>query len=141
MNSGNVYEEVYEVLGLMAPQTVMKIPLHILEKIKEIRNPNYKTKIDSNDIFNENNISKEAVDILCWLNYSFIIDEKRKASIDRIVEEKTRTRYNPETIFRKREEITPSNVENAAIDIVPDKESIIKKIINKIKSIFNKKDG
>lgn len=58
MISSNTYEEVYEVLSYMDKITVMKIPDFILKKIKDNRNVDYKTKINKNDIFNEQNLFK-----------------------------------------------------------------------------------
>lgn len=82
MISSNTYEEVYEILSYMDKITVMKVPEEILNTIKKKRNVNYKTKIDKNDIFNEENISKEAIDFLCWIDYKYWMDENRKIKID-----------------------------------------------------------
>lgn len=84
MISSNAYEEIYEILGYMDKITVMKIPDNILKNIKKRRNPNYKTKIEKDNIFDEKNISKEAVDILCWLDYTYWMSKERKLEIDRI---------------------------------------------------------
>ena len=101
MISSNTYEEVYEILRYMDKFTVMKIPETILNKILKNRNSNFKTQIDKNDIFNEENVSKEAIDFLCWLAYKFWINENRKIEIDKIkfekmqkAEEEKRKTYN-----------------------------------------------
>ena len=75
MISGNTYEELYEVLRYMDKPTVMKIPESILRNILEKRNKEFETRIDKNDLFKEENMSKEAVDILCWLEYKFLMSE------------------------------------------------------------------
>ena len=56
MISADTYEELYEILSLMDKVTVMKVPIDILNTIKEQRNPEYQTNIDKTDIFNENKI-------------------------------------------------------------------------------------
>lgn len=66
MVSSNTYKELYEILSYMDKMTVMKIPMDILQNIKKHKNNNYKTKIDKNDIFNENNVSQETIDLLCY---------------------------------------------------------------------------
>lgn len=66
MVSSNTYKELYEILSYMDKITVMKIPMDILQNIKNRKNNNYKTKIDKNDIFNENNVNRETIDLLCY---------------------------------------------------------------------------
>ena len=84
MISPNSLEEVYEVLSLMDKLSVMKIPEETLTFIIKSRNSNFKTQIDKNDIFNEENISKEAMDLLCYFDYHFWIDEDKRKEVDRI---------------------------------------------------------
>lgn len=66
MISSNTYKELYEILSYMDKVTVMKIPLEILQNIKKYKNNCYKTKIDKKDIFNEKNVNKETIDLLCY---------------------------------------------------------------------------
>lgn len=66
MISSNTYKELYEILSYMDKITVMKIPLEILQNIKKYKNNNYKTKIDKKDIFNEKNVNRETIDLLCY---------------------------------------------------------------------------
>ena len=74
----DVYEELYEVLSNMDKATVMKIPEDILNKIITQRNTSFKTAIDDDNLFNENNISKEAMDLLCWIDYNYWTSPERK---------------------------------------------------------------
>ncbi len=66
MISSNTYKELYEILSYMDKITVMKIPLEILQNIKKYKNNYYKTKIDKKDIFNEKNVNRETIDLLCY---------------------------------------------------------------------------
>ena len=66
MITSKTYKEVYEILSYMDKITVMKIPIEILENIKKKKDNNYITQIDKKDIFNEKNVSKEAIDLLCY---------------------------------------------------------------------------
>ena len=65
------YAEVFEILKYMDRNIVMKIPLDIIELFSQNKNDNYKSKIDHNDIFNKNNISKKALNILALLNINY----------------------------------------------------------------------
>ncbi len=80
----DVYEELYEVLSNMDKATVMKIPEDILNKIITQRNTTFKTSIDEDDLFNENNISKAAMDLLCWIDYNYWASPERKKAVDDI---------------------------------------------------------
>lgn len=107
MISANTYEELYEILSFMDKTTVMKVPIDILNTIKEQRNPEYQTKIDKNDIFNENNVDKETIDLLCYLDYHYWMDADKKAEVDKIrkqmlqEEKKKIEQYNPNDLFKK----------------------------------------
>lgn len=65
MVTSRTYKELYEILSYMDKVTVMKIPIEILQTIKKKKDNKYITKIDKKDIFNEKNVSKETIDLLC----------------------------------------------------------------------------
>lgn len=65
MITSKTYKELYEILSYMDKVTVMKIPIEILQTIKKKKDNRYITKIDKNDIFNEKNVNRETIDLLC----------------------------------------------------------------------------
>ena len=67
MISAKTYKELYEILSYMDKVTVMKIPISILQTIKNKKDNRYITKIDKNDLFNEHNVNRETIDLLCYL--------------------------------------------------------------------------
>ena len=144
MVSSNTYEEIYEILSYMNKSTVMKVPENILKNISEKRNKNFKTKIDKNDLFNEENASKEAIDILCWIEYKFWMDNGRKNEIDRIkiskltdIEKEKYEKYNPDNIFEKKN--TEENKQINDIKLVEIKEtSWFKRALEKILEFFGR---
>lgn len=108
MISEDTYEEVYEVLYYMDKLTVMKIPRDILNEIIEKRNSKFKTRINKDDIFNQDNISKEALDVLCWLDFNYWMDSNKKEEIRKInykkislEEENKKKLYTYGDIFKK----------------------------------------
>lgn len=145
MVSSNTYEEIYEILSYMDKLTVMKVPENILKNISEKRNKNFKTKIDKNDLFNEENASKEAIDILCWIEYKFWMDNGRKNEIDRIkisklteIEKEKYEKYNPDNIFKKKN--TEENKQINDVQLIEIKEtSWFKRALDKILKIFGRK--
>ena len=84
MISGDTYEEVFQVLKHMDKVSVMRIPENILNNIIKNRNSNFKTNIDKNDIFNQNNISSSAMDVLCCISYNYWMDICEKDLINQI---------------------------------------------------------
>ncbi len=141
MISGNTYEELYEVLRYMDKPTVMKIPESILRNILEKRNKEFETRIDKNDLFKEENMSKEAVDILCWLEYKFLMSEENKKEIDKIknrkLKEMENKNYDLNNLFKKKE-IAEAHINN--IQLIEKKEkSWLKKILDNIIKFFARK--
>ena len=139
MISGDVYEEVYEVLMCMNDAAVNKIPKDIFNNIKEKRNIHFYTKINKKDIFNKNNISKEAMDFLCYLDYNYWMNDENKKKVRDInsqrklaEEEEKLKKYNPDNIFKNRNDVVKNEESNTSI-IELKKEGFFKKIINKIK--------
>ena len=138
MISGETYEELYEILGQMDKVTVMKIPEDILNNINSKRNKDFKTKIDKYDLFNEENIRKETVDLLCWLDYNYWMNNERKEKVKKIIsknlEEENdykREKYNPEKIFETTDIDNNSKLKNQELTEIP-KDSFF----TKLKKIF-----
>ena len=135
MINANTYAEVYKILSYMDKMTVMKIPIELLKIIKNNRNENYKTLVDKNDIFNMKNISDETRHVLAWLDVNYWMSEEKEKHLKEIYYKKQTFLYNSEDIFEnKRSEKVDQLANNTKI--VEYKESIVIKIINKIKNIF-----
>ena len=66
MITSKTYKELHEILSYMDKITVMKIPIEILQTIKKNKDDRYITQIDKNDIFNEKNVNRETIDLLCY---------------------------------------------------------------------------
>lgn len=137
MINADVYSEVYEILSHMNKSTVMKVPFEILELIKENRNIDYISKINKEDLFNLNNISKDTVNVLAWLDVNYWMSNEKK--------EKLKLQFKDDIRTSKVEEISNSeNVKRENNKITTDKnqikiykEPIIYKIINKIREFIN----
>ena len=50
-NMSIAYAEVFEILGYMDKELVMKIPIELLQVFKNKRSTTFKSKINKNDIF------------------------------------------------------------------------------------------
>lgn len=105
IQEGKMTEEGF----LMDKLTVMKIPEEILRTINEKRNKEYITRIDKNDIFNEKNVSKSVLDLICYFEYNYWMDDIKKHEIDEIHKRKfekneaeKRKKYNYNNLFSKK---------------------------------------
>ena len=136
------YTEVYEILGCMDKLQVMKVPLKTLNKIKDNRKKDYITKVDKNDIFNKNNISREALSILAYLNLNYWVDQNKKKVLTKLfinneqkIEIEKRKLYNNENIFKNRKKAYIGSISEET-DMIKYKENIFIRIIKILKSVF-----
>lgn len=125
--SSNCYQEVFEVLRNMNKTDVMSIPIEILQIIKNKRNKNFVTRIDKNDLFNEKNISSEAMDFLCWLYFNYLIEEKEQNKLINYYYTPKRE-FNYNELFDKNIFQNKSNEEQTNITVYNEKKSFIEKI-------------
>ena len=61
-------QESYKIIEKMGKQYFLLIPVDVRNKIESIRNKNYKFEYDENKTLEEQNIQKETMDILSYLN-------------------------------------------------------------------------
>lgn len=154
MNSESIiYAETYEILSYMDKYTVMKIPMEILLLLKNKRDINYISKIDKHDIFNKNNIQKETLDLLAWLDLNYWANEEEKKDLlkrytenERKAKEKLYFENNIKelkfnNVFDNKDTIKEEQLEKInelqKIDEVEETEEINQMIIHK-ESIFDK---
>lgn len=152
----NSYSEIFELLKYIDRSDLNKIPMKLLETIKENRNEQYVPNIDINDI--SNSLSKEAIALYMWLYLTYMTDSQdEKNVINKFlylneIENQKRLKLNDD-IFRKKADIKKINEIEPSIDIkkfdniesnkknnslMVIKTNILTKIINKIKNFFNR---
>ena len=143
MISPDTYEELYEILCFMDKSTVMKIPEEILNSIAENRNQNFISTIDKNDLFNKNNMREETLDVLCYIDYHYWMDKSKKIELDKLTrheewnkEQEKKDKYNSDLLFKKEIDNTLEHENNYKDEMILHNESIVKKIWNKLLSIF-----
>ena len=115
-------QEIFEFLSYMNKSEVMKIPIEILNFIKNNRNEKYKTKIDKNDLFNFDNLSENSLDFLLYIDNTYW---KEKEEITDIKET---------TTFENKE----NKKENEQYLVSAKNKNLLQKILEKIRTIFNK---
>ena len=143
--------EVYDILKHTDRNLINKISRKFIQYIFDNRDINYIPNIDySRDIYSQN-LKYETVvilsiiyrDYLCSPEEKNAIVQKDKVEIEKIKQEETK-KYNID-VFEKVQQQNNNNIESIDISkqenasLVVYKESLIKRIFNKIKSWFKKK--
>ena len=150
ISDANMYAEVFEILGCMDKQEVMRIPVNVIEYIKKERSKTYQTRIDKNDLFNPNNIDNRTVNLLAWLMIEYMANEEQREKIikrakenDQIKEEEKKQKYNSVVFGNKKDaneniEIAKDEVKEESSIVIVEEETIIGKVIKFFKNFFKK---
>ena len=144
---GNAYAEVVEVLDNMSLEDRNKIPKKVYDFFIEKSSKDYIKHLNKDIALCKQEIREDTKEILAILltNY-WCKTENEKNDLLKLFREnelkyqqELREKYNPDNIFKKRTQesaIEEKNIENE-FALVEYKESIFKKLINKIKNIFH----
>lgn len=134
------YSEVFEILSYMDRATVMKIPLEILQYIKDNRNIQYVSRINPNNFFNKENVSDKAREILAWMDLEYLVSDKNKTEkLKRYIDNEKEyqinlnKQYSYDKLFENKTIRKSKDTEELAI---VKKQNIFNKILNFIKNIF-----
>ena len=141
-----IYSEVYSILNMLGNNYISKLPDSLYSMIKQEKLESYNpTYVDTLEL-EEQNVKKESVAMIALfhLNYWCNSSEEKEGLIkvfkdneDRYQSE-LREKYNPDNIFENCYQIQKeqqNNVENN-VAVVEYKESVFRKILNKIRSIL-----
>lgn len=133
------YAEVMQVLKYFDRNYVMKIPIELLQYFKENQKKDFIVNIDRDDIFNNNNISREALTILAYLDLEYWCTDEEKTTMktkykknERKHQEEFSKENEYKNIFEKESvfiDHEKKNIEETSI-IEYKKENIFKKIKN-----------
>ena len=150
MNTRQAYSEIDEFLSLLTKEQINKIPLKLRDLFKEEKDKEYKKQIYSEIPIKDQNLKRETLAIIAMLNLQYWCeDEKEKerlrkiyAQNEKIYQETLQIEFNPDNIFKNRQDISRNfnNTDTGSTAIIEFKEkSFLKKILDKIKKIFNRK--
>ena len=142
-NHKNAYTEVYTILQELNEEEYNKIPPEVTQTIEANRNEDYEYFLDDELELKDQPMLPETKAILFNLFRNYLATPEQKAKIIRMQNEarqkneiKKQQIYSNNVFANKtRENITANN--NETMQIVEYKENILKKILNKIKSIFS----
>ena len=142
---GEAAVEVLDILDNTNKADVDKIPKNFIKFLVEIASEDYEVNLDHSKLISEMNLKEKTKEILGFIYINWWCDKKDKENyIKQIKEleikrqEEIREKYNPNKIFENKNKIKEHTVQNKKATMVEYKESILKKIWNKILSFFNK---
>ena len=133
--------EVDEVLSYLSIENLLKIPENIRNAIKENKDKEYVWKYDINKSLKEQNLSRDTIAFLSYLNMEYLLNEEEKQVMqeihklnDKKIEQEKMEKYSTKDLFKskikKQEEISSNNI------LTVYKENIFQKILKKIKNLF-----
>ena len=137
MINADTYSEVYEILSCMDKSIVMKVPFELLLVIKENRNMDYTSKINKDDLFNLNNISKDAINVLAWLDANYWISNEKKENLKAVFKNDMKTSKSKEIFDFKNVKRKNNRIITDENQLKVHKEPIIYRIINEIRKLIN----
>ena len=142
------YAEILEILKLLGNDYINKIPSKVIDYFEGNASKEYKFNIASNVDISKQIKNPITINLIGMLKYNYWCnnEEEKKQLMnkfienDKIKEEALKEKYNSNIILKKHsnENNSEKNI-NTEIIIVNHKQSIFAKIVNKIKSILNKK--
>ena len=147
----NVYREAFaevlEVIKNSNQRILEKIPEKFITFLNENKDNNYIVKIDFTDENWDDSIKQETQAILALIYRDYIVSQEERVRLlteereEQIrIENELREKYNPDNLFKKQDQVkNTEEVMTEEVAMVEYKESIFKRFINKIKSIFKMK--
>lgn len=143
-NFSEASAEIIEILKYVSKEDIEKIPIKLRLFFQKVASPNYNVKINPNKTLYEQNIKEKTKDIITiiYRNY-WCNEEERKVLDSKLIEndrkyEENLRKYNSNDLFKRdiQPPIFQEKENNYQVAMVKYKESIIKRITNKIKRFF-----
>ena len=137
--------EIVEILKHVDKSKLEKIPYKTRAMFLKYKDLEYKPEINfkNYDLY-EQSLKKKTKDILVYLYLNYWCTDEEKEEMENLLKTnyetnqiKLRERYNPDDVFKnKKDEIDKNDEKENELILVEYKESIFKRIINKLKGIF-----
>ncbi len=149
---GEAAVEVLDILDNTNKTDVDKIPSNFIKFLVDNASEDYKVNLDHSKLISEMNLKEKTKEILGVIYINWWCDKKDKEDYMRQIkeleikrQEEKKEKYNPNKIFENKNKVhgytneTKEVIEqNEIVTRIEYKESIFKKIWNKILSFFNK---
>lgn len=139
------YAEIDEILGYLPDEYVNKIPVKLREFYKKAKDKEYISKIDPYKTLDNQDMKHTTKVLLTIIYREYCCNEEVKAELDKILiendrkhEAEIREKYNPDNIFKKKDDSEEiENIEETAL-INYENKTWYKKAIDFISGLFKK---
>ena len=151
MNSTNLdvqaFSEVKCILDFLPKHYTEKLPLKLLNIIDSLYDERFKVDIKPNIELKNQKFTEDTKNIIAVLKYNYwCVNNEEKEKLAKMFEEnekkyqeKLREKYNPDNIFSQKEiSIEEQKEQSNCIQMVEYKETLFKRIVNKIFQFFRK---
>ena len=139
--------EVDTILNYLSRENYAKIPQEIIKAIKENMDKDYTWEYDETKKLEEQDLNRDTVAMLAYINTEYLLNDKQKTYMERMYQENEQKKLQKEyegkndysDLFKRNNkslEDKTETVEQTALIVY--KESVFKKILNKIKSFFRR---
>lgn len=102
------FVEVDEIIKYLPKKDLSKIPNDLIHLIRKNKDSKYIWKYDNNKKLEEQNIHKDTIAILSYINMKYILEDNQKMLMKNLhdynemkSEKFKREKFNPENIFKK----------------------------------------
>lgn len=141
-----VIVEVLEILEYSDDNILEKIPKKLIKFWERNKSKTYKPNLDHNKSISEMNLKDKTKSILSMIYLNYLCNEEETKEISSIINHneeiyqteltKKHNAQHLEKVQNKTKTIN-ENTKSTSITIIDNKESIFKKIVNRIKRFFN----
>ena len=148
--------EVDEILNYLNQEEYKKISKEVIQAIKDNKDNEYNWKYDETKELKDQDVSKDTIAILSYLNTKYLLNEEQRKVMEQIhqineykYQKELSKKINFDNIFKN--DASKTNVKQESIadltnesvskntELIEIKENIFQKIIRKIRNFFDKR--
>lgn len=137
--------EVLDILKHTRKEDTEKIPREFIQFLEENRSEEYISNLDHTKQIKDMELTQETQDVLGFIYLKYWADQQSKESfrskireMEKAYQEEARKKYDPDNIFKKREEITKGYKDINLPKQIIEEQTVIQKIIRFIKRVFRR---
>lgn len=138
INTRQAYSEIDEFLNIISAENREKVPKYLRDFFNQEKDEEYIKRINPDIPIKDQELKEETLAIIAWLNLEYWCQDENEKKRLREIYEKNEERYNellqvafnPDNVFKQKEQVEVN------VPIVKNKDSKIKRIINKIRKIL-----
>lgn len=138
INQRRTYTEMLEILD-NKEFLKSRVPKDLIEKMQLERDNDWNFKYDETVALENQKILYSTKALYSYIYTKYIATEEKRKELKSIYEQNTRMKYNPDNLFKKKEDVKTEDTINDMKLIKIKEESWYKKIWKKIVSFFGKK--